>query len=96
MVKSISNDGTVDVVLNDFDTARETNTGTVLTTSIGKFVYCAPEVKTGEYDARVDVWAAGVVLYELMTRKHDFNICDDIKADQDEKHKKLRKNMSVS
>lgn len=35
---------------------------------------CSPELVQGEmYDAKSDVWAAGCLLYELMTLRHPFN-----------------------
>jgi serine/threonine protein kinase len=38
----------------------------------GKFAYMAPEQVDGEYDQRVDVYAMGVVLYELLTSSRLF------------------------
>jgi eukaryotic-like serine/threonine-protein kinase len=37
----------------------------------GKFNYVAPEYLGGELDARVDIWALGVVMYELLTSAHE-------------------------
>jgi serine/threonine-protein kinase len=38
----------------------------------GKFNYIAPEYLDGEIDARADLWATGVVLYELLTSRRLF------------------------
>lgn len=66
-------DGSVRVV--DFGIARavdrehHTATGTLK----GKFTYLAPEqIVSRSYDRRVDIWALGVVLWELLTRKRLF------------------------
>lgn len=49
----------------DDDTMRLTHTGTVLGTPF----YMAPEQATGakDLDHRVDIWAAGTILYEMVT-----------------------------
>jgi len=48
---------------------RETQPGAVL----GKFSYMAPEQARGEaYDARVDVYAAGATLYQMLTGSKPF------------------------
>jgi eukaryotic-like serine/threonine-protein kinase len=69
----VSYDGDVKVV--DFGVARAksnlhtTNTGTVK----GKFAYMAPEqAKLAEVDRRADVFALGIVLYEITTRHRLF------------------------
>jgi len=39
----------------------------------GKFNYVAPEYLSGKLDARVDLWALGVVMYELLTSRRLFD-----------------------
>jgi serine/threonine-protein kinase len=40
----------------------------------GKLGYCSPEqIRTGDVDRRTDVFAAGIVLWELLTGKHLFH-----------------------
>lgn len=75
----VSNDGVVKLV--DFGVAKakanqsKTQTGAVK----GKFAYMAPEqIESGEIDQRVDVFAAGIVLYELLTGHKPFG--DDLFA----------------
>ncbi len=61
-------DGTVRIL--DFGIARfaDRNVQTVSSALLGKLPYMAPEQLQGEgYDRRVDVWALGVVLWELVT-----------------------------
>jgi serine/threonine protein kinase len=43
------------------------------TQSIGTVHYMAPEISTGNYGKQVDVYAAGVMLYEMMTGKLPFD-----------------------
>lgn len=46
----------------------------------GKFNYVAPEYIGGELDARADLWAAGVVLYELLTNRRLFSGANDLET----------------
>jgi eukaryotic-like serine/threonine-protein kinase len=69
----ITHDGTVKVV--DFgiarsaDTANMTQTGLVL----GTPSYMAPEVlEGGRSDHRADIWAVGIILYELLASRRPF------------------------
>lgn len=43
------------------------------TQSIGTVHYMAPEISTGNYGRQVDIYAAGVMLYEMMTGKLPFD-----------------------
>lgn len=65
----LADDGRVKVV--DFGLARAVETSTLTQTAgllIGTVAYLAPEqVETGAADARSDVYAAGVLLWELLT-----------------------------
>ncbi len=66
-------DGSVRVV--DFGIARAIDRQHHTTTGAlkGKFNYLAPEQITSHtYDRRVDIWALGVVLWEILTRKRLF------------------------
>ena len=38
----------------------------------------APEYRTGEYNEKVDIWAAGIVMYELFTGTVPFHSAMDV------------------
>src|SRR3954451_8359566 len=40
---------------------------TAQTQSVGTVYYMAPEISTGNYNKQIDVYAAGVILYEMLT-----------------------------
>lgn len=42
------------------------------TQSVGTVHYMAPEISTGNYNRQVDIYAAGVILYEMLTGKVPF------------------------
>lgn len=70
----IADDGTPR--LTDFgvarigDSTRMTQDGTV----VGTVSYLAPEGFSGEIDARSDIWALGVMLFEMLTGTHPFEV----------------------
>src|SRR5581483_5666422 len=41
--------------------------------SVGTVHYMAPEISTGNYNRQVDIYAAGVILYEMLTGKVPFD-----------------------
>lgn len=46
----------------------------------GKFNYVAPEYLGGTLDARADLWAVGVIMYELLTSRRLFDAPDDFET----------------
>jgi hypothetical protein len=66
--------GAASVKIADFGIARiESSTMTQVGTVMGTPSYMAPEQLRGEpVDARADIWAAGVVLYQLLTGEKPF------------------------
>src|SRR5436190_18758068 len=40
---------------------------TAQTQSVGTVHYMAPEISTGNYNKQIDIYAAGVILYEMLT-----------------------------
>ncbi|TNJ26174.1 Kinase, NEK [Giardia muris] len=67
----LSSDGRC--VLGDFGLARTLGDSSRMSTLVGTFGYMAPEIHQGEnYDKSVDVWALGVMGYELCTHALPF------------------------
>ena len=58
-----------DVYLTDFSLAQQTYTSRARRGSPG---YAAPEIYTREYDAKADIFSAGVVLYSILSGTHPF------------------------
>lgn len=59
--------------LADFGVARMRRDASPSGQLVGKIGYVSPEQVAGEpYDHRIDVFAAGIVLYELVTMQHPF------------------------
>jgi hypothetical protein len=46
---------------------------TAQTQSIGTVHYMAPEISTGNYNKQIDIYAAGVILYEMLTGQVPFD-----------------------
>lgn len=63
------------VKIGDLGVARTLGaTSSMAQTMVGTPYYMSPELVQGEpYNVKSDVWAAGCLLYELMTLKHPFN-----------------------
>lgn len=66
------------IKLGDFGISRTlNNTYDQAQTFVGTPYYLSPElILERPYDHRSDVWALGVVLYEMMTLRHPFNATD--------------------
>jgi len=43
------------------------------TQSVGTVLYMAPEISTGNYNRQVDIYAAGIILYEMLTGRVPFD-----------------------
>jgi eukaryotic-like serine/threonine-protein kinase len=46
---------------------------TAQTQSVGTVYYMAPEISTGNYNKQIDVYAAGIILYEMLTGRVPFD-----------------------
>jgi serine/threonine protein kinase len=46
----------------------------------GKFGYVAPEYLEGKLDHRVDLWATGIIMYELLTSRRLFDGADNLET----------------
>jgi len=79
------------VKLIDFGIAKATSSSVKTQTGFikGKFGYIAPEYLTGKIDARVDLFAVGVVAHEMMSGRRLFEGKDDFETLQNIRDKKL-------
>jgi eukaryotic-like serine/threonine-protein kinase len=67
------------VKLADFGIAKETRVATLSGSMHGTVTYMAPEQCRGHaFDRRADIWALGVILYELVTRQRLFWADNDV------------------
>lgn len=49
--------------------------GSLRTTFCGTPIYLCPEILVGdEYDESIDIWALGVILYEMLFKSNPFRI----------------------
>jgi len=74
----IAHDGLVKVI--DFGLAKATlqTEESVAGVIKGKFGYIAPEYLRGKLDLRVDLWAVGIIMYELLTSRRLFDGVDNL------------------
>ncbi|OHT15828.1 CAMK family protein kinase [Tritrichomonas foetus] len=62
------------VKIGDFGISREVSEDSLATTIIGTPYFMAPEIISQQpYSYPADIWAAGCILFELMTGEHAFN-----------------------
>ena len=72
----ISETGTLKLI--DFGLAKAKNTTEQTAVGVikGKFGYVAPEYTMGKLDHRADLWAVGIIMYELLTSRRLFDGAD--------------------
>lgn len=78
----------VTIKLCDFGCARSLSFGKLAKTSIGTPLYSAPEFFLSspdklKYDEKVDNWAIGIILYELITLRYPFAIGSELQLIQE-------------
>ena len=61
----ISNEENNEVKITDFGLARLMSSSGI-SSEVGTPGFMAPEIKTGKYDHRVDIYSTGVILYQLL------------------------------
>ena len=68
-----NNKDNFDIRLTDFGLSRnEIHSSVHIFSKVGTEIYAAPEIETGEYNNKCDLWSLGVILYELYTNKYIF------------------------
>jgi len=63
----------LDITLIDFGCALNLKHGHYLDQVCGSIFYMAPELFKDKYNTQVDVWAVGVIMYALMTKRFPFD-----------------------
>ena len=76
----VSDDGLAKLIDFGLVKAKITTANTAEGVIKGKFNYVAPEYLGGTLDARADLWAVGVILYELLTSRRLFDAPDDFET----------------
>jgi hypothetical protein len=63
------------VKVGDYGLSKSINSsqGKAQTQSIGTVHYMAPEISTGNYNKQIDTYAAGIILYEMVTGRVPFD-----------------------
>lgn len=70
-------DEDIQIKIADFGFAREIEPSDMAATLCGSPLYMAPEIlKNEKYDAKVDLWSVGTIIYEMLTTKPPFNGAD--------------------
>jgi len=61
------------VKMIDFGLSTHTNASKLMHSQVGTIYYVAPEVLTGDYNEKVDIWSIGVVAYVMLCGYPPFN-----------------------
>lgn len=82
----VQNDKEIYLKLIDFGFASKITENGFLTEQIGSPYNVAPEILLGKpYDSKVDIWAAGVLLYNMVSGKQPFGTGSDSEEELAEK-----------
>ncbi|KAK2702252.1 hypothetical protein QYM36_019114 [Artemia franciscana] len=61
----------ITIKIADFGESRFLTSGYLATSRVGTPGYMAPEIACGPYDAKVDLWSLGVIMYEMVILPFD-------------------------
>ena len=67
------------------------NTTQIKTNAAGTFIFRAPEVETGEYNNKCDLYSIGIILYMLKTREYIFEGKTPLERLKNQKENKFKK-----
>ena len=57
----------------DFGLSQKTDIKKILSSKVGTAYYVSPEILSGKYNEKCDIWSAGVILYVLLSGDPPFN-----------------------
>ena len=57
----------------DFGLSQKTDLKKILSSKVGTAYYVSPEILSGKYNEKCDIWSAGVILYVLLSGDPPFN-----------------------
>jgi calcium-dependent protein kinase len=57
----------------DFGLSQKTDMKKILSSKVGTAYYVSPEILSGKYNEKCDIWSAGVILYVLLSGDPPFN-----------------------
>ena len=77
LIESEERDGTLNIKVIDFGTAKLFDKNKSENKVIGSAYYIAPEVLNCKYNEKCDIWSCGVIMYILLTGRPPFGGNDD-------------------
>ena len=86
--------GSLRAKIADFGLAKHVDPESLAASAGGKYVYMAPESFLGKHSTATDVYSAGIVLFELLTGRHPFQIALSASATSAELATVVRKSRS--
>lgn len=77
LIDSVLKNGQIAVKIIDFGTALFLSPHGTISETLGTPYYIAPEVITGDYNSKCDIWSIGVIMFILLCGAPPFNGNDD-------------------
>lgn len=74
---AVTNESIIDIKLIDFGLSKKFFKNKTMETVVGTPYYVAPEVLSGNYGEKCDLWSCGVILYSILSGKMPFNGWDN-------------------
>lgn len=73
LIESINENNTINIKVIDFGTALFYSPETRINETLGTPYYIAPEVLTGSYTEKCDMWSLGVIMFIMLSGTPPFN-----------------------